>query len=272
MSIAALHWANQVQAPLSSREAFLLEKLAWHADEHHIAFPSMDTLAREVRCNRATVWRLLTRLEQFHHLIVKVEGGGNRGRSNRYRLLVDVPVRRPPLIPDDRRNPTDGADLLPAQIDLFGLKGTVITEIPDEGGVAPRDTLYPQGVASDATGGVLHHATPPLSIVKGGVASDATGGVASDATGVSRLARHDKSLKVNEKENARASALRPQDIRICGERHIDPATGEIIDCARYGKCRQVLPKDTIELGMAQIAAMRERLAKGKGCSLDGGGV
>jgi hypothetical protein len=161
----AINWAAQVRAPLSTREQFLLEVLADYANDKFEAWPSMETLARRTRMSRSTVYRLLARLEDFHHLIVKVQGGGNRGHSNRYRLQIGTRPQLPAELPEHGREIDDSGDPRVCHVDT---------------------PLYPQGVAPGDTGGVCHDDTPPLDGVSrddtGGVSSDATGGVSSDAT------------------------------------------------------------------------------------------
>jgi hypothetical protein len=182
MSIWVSAWASQVKAPLTSHEQIVLDKLADHCSnaDGTGCFPSMETLARESRLSRATVWRILDRLEYVHVLIRKETSGKQKGRSNHYRLLVDSPQRLPSEIPEG--SPMD--PVVPAVPNLFDIEQGVASDAT--GGVSPRDTLR----LVDNSEKVSRHATPVsrqrdrvgVASRDRGVASSATPGVASDAT------------------------------------------------------------------------------------------
>ncbi|WP_175488810.1 helix-turn-helix domain-containing protein [Modicisalibacter muralis] len=93
MSLAAMHWARQslktlpddVKTP--SRLALML--LADYADESHVCWPSIGTMALEMGCSRRSVQRAVDVLETRGLLTVQQRQAANgRQQSNRYRLTV----------------------------------------------------------------------------------------------------------------------------------------------------------------------------------------
>jgi DNA-binding MarR family transcriptional regulator len=73
-----MQWARYVKAPLTANEVHVLVELADFArDDGTHCFPEMGTLARRCRLSRATVYRILDRLEHQHHVIRKVKSGAS---------------------------------------------------------------------------------------------------------------------------------------------------------------------------------------------------
>lgn len=247
MSIHAISWAQQVQAPLSSNEAFVLVTLAEYADDDGSkCWPAMSTVARKCRMSRATVYRILDRLEHVHHLIRKERSGKAGGSTNRYRLLINEAVRYPSEI-------VDGSPMDPTIAPVVNLFS--------EGGVYHGDTPpYPQGVASGATGGVSPRDTRGVSPRDRGVSPGATGGVSPGAT----------QPTITRQYPSRAPA--------CGEPHLD-AWGDPVECGAGipGCALFVIPDAERENGLRHLAELREHLAAkraGTGSrlhALDGGG-
>lgn len=97
MSVHATAWAWARPEALTPNELIVLIALADFADEDGYAWPSMATLARRCRIHRATVFRILDRLENSHGLLIPVRKRGGRdlstgqGRSNKYRLNLTKP-------------------------------------------------------------------------------------------------------------------------------------------------------------------------------------
>jgi DNA-binding MarR family transcriptional regulator len=167
VSFKAQAWAEQVTDPISTVEAYILDILAYKADEQRFeCYPSMQFLARRVRVHRSTVYRALHELET-RGLITKVKRGHSQGRANTYRVNVGSATRLPAEVAEER----------PEHLAPAGEIGQGMLHSATNG--------YPQGVASDATGDVAQCDKPARGDVAQcdrGVASDATGGVASDAT------------------------------------------------------------------------------------------
>ena len=86
VSIQAVAWVLE-ETEVEGLTRLVLLALANHAD--HVTgecWPTVETVAREARCSRRTVFYALNELVSAG-LIEKVSGGG-RGKSNRYRLRI----------------------------------------------------------------------------------------------------------------------------------------------------------------------------------------
>jgi hypothetical protein len=229
MSIHAIAWAQKVNVPLSSNEAFVLVTLAEYAnDDGSNCWPAMSTVARKCRMSRATVFRILERLEHVHHVIRKERSGKPGGGTNRYRLLVNEAAHYPAEL-------AEGSPLDPeieAPPNLF-----------DGQGVYHRDTpLYPQGVASGATGGVSPCYTRGVSPRDRGVSPGATRGVSPGAT---------QPVITRQEPSARA----------CASAHVDEY-GDAVACgADVAGCALFkIPDEIADNGRRHIDEIRERLA------------
>lgn len=147
MSVHAMAWAWQAPG-LTSNEVLVLVALADHASDTGRAWPAMSTIARKSRLHRATVFRILRRLEQ-QGLITPVSTRGGRssttgqGRTNVYQLNLTGP-RYPVELTENQQTSTDP--------ELTGNEGSHSATLPSEALplvasdatsplVAPRDRL-----------------------------------------------------------------------------------------------------------------------------------
>jgi DNA-binding MarR family transcriptional regulator len=79
-----ISWAMKADTP-DALSRWLLVILADHANDTHICWPSIATLARRTGMHTATVCRKLKLLEEAH-LIKRLRG--SEGRSTRYQLVI----------------------------------------------------------------------------------------------------------------------------------------------------------------------------------------
>src|SRR5690554_1390703 len=140
MSLHAMHWARQsmkrmpasVKAP--SRLALML--LADYADEDHVSWPSLGTMAEEMGCSKRSVQRAIDLLEQ--HGLVDVEArlaANGRQQSNRYRLAVGGGCQS--VTPSTSDQPGEGDNLSPSEGDKLTGRG----DSPVRGRVTPVSPL-----------------------------------------------------------------------------------------------------------------------------------
>ena len=85
MSFRALDWAMNTTAQVTAHEKLVLIILAHcHNDETDACYPGIEYLARRSHLSRATVQRVISRLEEVG-LVIRRVGGGRR--SNQYVLF-----------------------------------------------------------------------------------------------------------------------------------------------------------------------------------------
>ncbi len=85
MSLHALDWAFKL--PIPPTQKLVLLAMADHADAEGVCWPSVPNLCAKTSLARRTVFAMQAWLEA-HGLIQKVEQGGGRGYSTRWRLAV----------------------------------------------------------------------------------------------------------------------------------------------------------------------------------------
>jgi hypothetical protein len=222
VSVHASAWAWQAPGDLTPHELLLLVALADYANERGQAWPSMATLARRCHLHRATIFRLLTRLEEHHKLIVAVRsGGGRHGRSNVYQLQMSAP-----------RYPRELAE------------HEQITALEDGSHGATR---VDKPVAPDAIGS--HRAT--RREMRQPVAPDATGGVAPDAT---------RSVSEPSITITHARALHVGEFgELC--EHLDLGDGTTIEIPpQPDRDAYKLPDDQRAVALAGVRAIKAQLA------------
>jgi len=136
-------------------ELLLLLAIADAADDQgRNAFPSISTLAAKTRMSRRTVQRLVVKLEDDGHLILRRVGGR---RANTYEVVLGRPPEPSPRPVDDPPGPSPAGDRMTPRQDVTGDRLTPLN----------RDNLSPQGCHSHVTPGVtqLCHPTHPLPVL-----------------------------------------------------------------------------------------------------------
>jgi hypothetical protein len=219
-------WALQRPEPLTSAEAFTLMILGNYAnDDGSSCYPSMQTVARQVRVSRVTVYRILDRLEHVHHLIVKEKSGKAGGRSNRYRLRITDGPRLPAELPEG--SPMDPpVHVVP---NLFEPEGVYH-------GDTPSDAKVIHMVSRQARQGVLHGDTPPVS---------------RGDTGVSRQVIH-PGVSSSETQPVNYPSGK---VSACASSHDEPCGAGVEGCTLF-----VVDDSTAEIGRSHIEALRQQLA------------
>lgn len=140
MSLAAMHWARQTMrhAPASvkapARLALML--LADYADEDHVSWPSLGTMAEEMGCSKRSVQRAIDALEAHGLVAVEIRRAANgRQQSNRYRLAVGGGCQS--VTPSTSDQPGEGDNLTPSEGDKLTGGG----DSPVRGRVTPVSPL-----------------------------------------------------------------------------------------------------------------------------------
>jgi len=136
-------------------ELLLLLAIADAADDQgRNAFPSISTLAAKTRMSRRTVQRLVVKLEDDGHLILRRAGGR---RANTYEVVLGRPPEPSPQPVDDPPEPSPAGDKMTPRQSVTGDRLT-----PPNG-----DNLSPQGCHSHVTPGVsqLCHPTHPVPVL-----------------------------------------------------------------------------------------------------------
>ncbi|SDO71733.1 Helix-turn-helix domain-containing protein [Halomonas shengliensis] len=140
MSLAAMHWARQTMrhAPASvkapARLALML--LADYADEDHVSWPSLGTMAEEMGCSKRSVQRAIDALEDHGLVAVEIRHAANgRQQSNRYRLAVGGGCQS--VTPSTSDQLGEGDNLTPSEGDKLAGEG----DSPVRGRVTPVSPL-----------------------------------------------------------------------------------------------------------------------------------
>lgn len=94
MSVRVMSWLWE-HSPARGSELLMLLALADYGDDAgRNAYPSVTSLARKCRLGERAAQKVVGRLTEKGWLVVEQEGGG-RGRSNRYRLVLETPSAGP---------------------------------------------------------------------------------------------------------------------------------------------------------------------------------
>lgn len=98
MSVRVTSWVWDHATTVGGNDLLVLLAIADHADDTGAnAWPSIATLARKTRINERTVQRIIRRLTDAGHLLVRATTGGRR--SNRYTIPTTGPAAPPPAEP-----------------------------------------------------------------------------------------------------------------------------------------------------------------------------
>jgi len=154
MSIRVMNWVWEHSTAKGS-ELLLLLAIADAADDQgRNAFPSIGTLAAKTRMCRRTVQRLVVKLEDDGHLILRRAGGR---RANTYEVVLETPSEPSPQPVDDPPEPSPAGDNLTPRQDVTRDRLTPLN----------GDNLSPQGCHSHVTPAVTQpcHPTHPVPVL-----------------------------------------------------------------------------------------------------------
>ncbi len=231
-------WATSCSTPMTAIEYSVLRCLADHCAnaDGTGCFVGMDTIARETRISRASVWRALTSLEN-KGVIRTVIRGTKRGKSNHYRILVDTHQRLPSEIAEG--SPMDTHVPEPPNLFTHDLSRG---ETPP---VAPRDTPDIHNLSRSATSRPVASDTRPVALRDEPVAL-------RDAT--CRATRPEPYLTVSNQLRACASATNGA--------HFDATIGDWVACGATAPGCELftIPEERIASGRAHLDALRAQLA------------